>query len=141
MDAVIFKETLIGMGAEKPNETKELSKILTREVLYVEEAPDMMLIIIRNTFPGEKINKLTKRCDKKVRIVGINELQRLMLGLLNNKEKFLNIGFLESIDFKTRQMTISTGLKDLNLVKFVVFGYLRIDNNGNEIGSRKIGTF
>jgi polynucleotide 5'-kinase involved in rRNA processing len=79
--------------------------------------------------------------DKEVRIARTAWLKRLMLGLLAGDEKLLDIGFLESLNFRNRQLIVSTSLRDEKAVRYVKFGYLRIDEEGNELGRRDIGTF
>ena len=64
-----------------------------------------------------------------------------MLGLLDKDEGLLDIGFLESLNFHNRQLTVSTSFRDEKAVKYVKFGYLRIDEEGNETGKREIGAF
>jgi polynucleotide 5'-kinase involved in rRNA processing len=77
--------------------------------------------------------------DKAVKIARMDWLIRLMLGLLDEEERLLDIGFLEAIDFDHRQLIVSTSLRDATAVKYVKVGYLRIDEEGNEIGGRGIG--
>jgi hypothetical protein len=40
-----------------------------------------------------------------------------------------------------RQLIVSTSLRDEEAVKYVKFGYLRIDEAGSELGRREIGAF
>lgn len=140
MDEVVLRETFLGTGVERPVKKAELSKILKCNVLHIEEAPDTMVVIVRGTYAGEGVSKLREMYSKEVRIVRMVWLSRLMLGLLDENERLLDIGFLESLNFNNKQLVVSTSLRNGDDVKYVKFGYLRIDGRGNEIGRRGTGT-
>ena len=141
LDKIVLKETFLGTGVVKPEMKAELSEALKCEVLHVEEAPDTLIVVVKGAYAGESIGKLRENYDKEVRIARIGWLERLMLGLLDKDERLLDIGFLESLNFLDRQLIVSSRIKDEKAVKYVKFGYLRIDEEGNEIGKREIGAF
>jgi len=141
LDRIVLRETFLSTGVVKPELKAELSAILKCEVLHVEEAPDALVAVVKGVYAGEGVSKLRENSDKEVRIVRAAWLERLMLGLLDEDERLLDIGFLESLNFHNRQLIVSTSLRDEKAVKYVKFGYLRIDEDGNELGRREIGAF
>lgn len=140
LDRIILRETFLSTGVVKPEMKGELSEILKCEVLHIEEAPDVLIIVVKGAYAGEGVIKLRENYDKEVRLVRVAWLERLILGLLNEDERLLDIGFLESLNFNNGQFIVSTSLRDADAVKYVKFGYLRVDCDGNEMGRRKIGT-
>ena len=125
----------------KPSIRAELSEVLKCKVLHVEEAADSLTIVVAGIYTGEGIIKLRKNYEKEVKIVRLEWLKRLMLGLLDEDERLLEVGFFESLQFLERRLIVSTSLADEVAVKYVKFGYLNIDEQGNEIGRRTIGIF
>jgi polynucleotide 5'-hydroxyl-kinase GRC3/NOL9 len=139
LDRIVFKETFLGTGIVKRRLRCELSKILKSEVLYVEEASDLLVIVVKGFYSIEGARILREEYGKEVKIAKIDLLERLILGLLDNDERLIDIGILESIDFQNRKMIVSSSIRDEKVVKYVKLGYLRIDERGNEIGRREIG--
>jgi polynucleotide 5'-kinase involved in rRNA processing len=139
LDRIVLKETFLGTGVVKPGMRCELSEILKSEVLYVEEASDVLLIVVKGIYSREGARTLREDYEKEVKIAKIDWLERLIVGLLDNDERLIDIGFLESIDFQNRKMIVSTSIRDEKGVKFAKLGYLRIDERGNEMGRRDIG--
>ena len=140
LDRIILRETFLGTGVVKPGMKGELSEILKCEVLHVEEASDVLITVVKGVYAREGVSKLRENYDKEVRLAMVAWLERLILGLLNEDERLLGIGFLESLNFNNKQFIVSTSLRDENAVKYVKFGYLRVDEDGNEMGRREIGT-
>ncbi len=141
LDRVVLRETFLGTGVVKPMLKAELSNILKCDVLHVEEASDIVVAVVKGVYVEGGVSKLREKLDKEVRIARAPWFERLMLGLLDEDERLLDIGFLESLNFSDRQLIVSTSLRDEKAVKYVKFGYLRIDEDGSEIGRREIGTF
>lgn len=139
LDRIVFKETFLDTGVVKPGMRYELSDILKSEVLYVEEASDVLLIVVKGIYSREGARTLREDYGKEIKIAKIDWLERLIVGLLDNDERFIDIGFLESIDFQNRKMIVSTSIRDETVVKYTKLGYLRIDERGNEMGRREIG--
>ncbi|MHA2406015.1 MAG: Clp1/GlmU family protein [Candidatus Hermodarchaeia archaeon] len=141
LNEVILKETFLGTGVVQPELKVTLANVLRCGVLHVEEAADVLIVVVKGTYILSGVEKLKKNYDKAVKIVRVRWLDRLMLGLLDADERLLDIGFLESIRFEDRQLIVFTRLRDATVVKYVKFGYLRIDEQGNELGRRKLGVF
>ncbi len=141
LDKIVLRETFLGTGVVKPELKAGLSEVLKCEVLHVEEASDALVAVVKGVYTEEGASKLREKSSKEVKIARAAWLERLMLGLLDDDEVFLGIGFLESLNFQDRQLTVSTSLRDGKAVKYVKLGYLRIDDEGNELGRRVIGAF
>jgi polynucleotide 5'-hydroxyl-kinase GRC3/NOL9 len=139
LDRIVFRETFLSTGVVKLEMRRELSEILKSEVLYVEEASDVLITVVKGVYSRKGARKLREDYSKEVKIARIDWLERLMLGLLDNDERLVDIGFLESIDFQNRKLIVSTSIRDEKVVKYVKLGYLRIDEYGKEMGRREIG--
>lgn len=141
MDRIVLRETFLSTGVRKPEVQAKLADVLNCEVLHVEEAADVLLVVVKGGYARSGVAKLRERYDKEVKIVQSSGFARLMLGLLDTNERLLDIGFLESLTFSDRQLMVSTHWQDQSAVKYVKLGYLRIDEAGNEVGRREIGAF
>lgn len=140
LDRIVLRETFLGTGVVKRELKAELSTLLGCDVVHVEEAPDALIALVKGAYALSSLEKLRKNYDKEVKIARTGGLERLMLGLLDEDEGLQDVGFLESIDFNTRQLIVSTSLQDKEAVKYVKFGYLRVDSEGTEVGRRMVGT-
>ena len=95
------------------------------------------LIIVTKTFVSprnEQLNQLSKLFNKKeIRCVPASFFNGILVGLLGKKQEFLSIGVIQTINFKERVITIYTTAKASDVVS-VLFGSIRIENHGEELG-------
>ncbi|MGQ4832313.1 MAG: Clp1/GlmU family protein [Candidatus Asgardarchaeia archaeon] len=103
---------------------------------YVEETSDCIIVVLSsNCFvPEDKINKLKETFVKReVKVITKDVFQNLLVGLVDNEFRFLAIGTITDIDLKNKKVKVFTKA-DPEKVSAVMFGYLKVTPDGEEIG-------
>ncbi|RLE73396.1 MAG: hypothetical protein DRZ80_06395 [Thermoprotei archaeon] len=89
-------------------------------------------------------NILMRRKPDEIPIVILpeNYYENLYVGLVDGDGNLLGVGVLKNIDFKSKIIKVKAALRaDINAndIKILKVGYLRLNDNWEEIGRRKIG--
>jgi len=71
--------------------------------------------------------------DKTVRAIVKGFEQGLVVGLMGDKERLLDIGVLKELDVKNKRATIITPLEDVNDLKAIKLGCVRLDDEYREV--------
>lgn len=102
--------------------------------LYCEETPNLTVIVTRkNQWIDEKqLSNLEEKLGKKVKLIREGDEQGLLVGLYDEKEKFLGIGILNKIDYRRHIVQVYTPVT-ANIASFRV-GQVKLDKQGKEIG-------
>ncbi|MGD8506159.1 MAG: Clp1/GlmU family protein [Candidatus Bathyarchaeota archaeon] len=102
--------------------------------LYCEETPNMIVAIVdKNHWVNEaQITALEEELEKKVRLIREGDEQGLLVGLHDEKEKFLGIGILDKIDYERRMLHVYTPVT--TSVSSIHIGQVKLDKLGKEIG-------
>lgn len=124
-----------GTGAT-PSE-RRLEKIranLGINPLYCEETPNLIVIVTgKNQWIDEQqISSLEEELGKKVNLIQEGDEQGLLVGLHDEKEKFLGIGILNKIDYGRHIIQVYTPIT-ANIASIHV-GQVKLDKKGKEIG-------
>lgn len=116
-----------------PEETREFENFLGREIVYGEETPDTLFLVLREGRREEgKISELTEKIGRRVNLTTQGEEEGLLVSLLDDKKRFLGLGVLVEVDYRKRALRISTPVK--RRPRVIQFGRVRLTRNGEEIG-------
>lgn len=115
-----------------PEETEEFENVLGREIVYGEETPDTLFLVLKEGAGEVKIAELKEKIGRKVHLVAQGEEKGLLVSLLDDKKKFLGLGVLVEVNYKKRVLRIATPVKVRASV--VQFGRVKLTRNGEELG-------
>lgn len=135
MSWVQFELTSFGNDTSPfSNRLRELEEVLGYKISYCEENPQELLVMVDDVgvLDMERVAKAEKSFEKTIRVIREEDLQGLLLGLLDDKRKFLGLGVINKIDCKNKVLKIVTPCR--GRISIVQFGQVRIDKLGREIG-------
>ena len=96
---------------------------------------DSIYILFKDALDKSRLIKLISKFKeefKEVKIISLNKVRGLYLGLYNDS-KFAGVGVLENIDIRKRKITIKASINPGMKVNRILFGYLILDDNYNEV--------
>ena len=135
MGWVRFELTAFNSGAPLvPNRLKELEEALGYKTLYCEESQRELLAVVgaTDTVDAEHVTKAEKTFGKPLRIVKEGDLEGLLVGLLNSRQRFLGLGVVNKIDYNNRVLKVTTPCREK--IDIVQFSQIKVDKQGREIG-------
>ena len=142
LDKITLLNTMIGYDSENPR-LRELVKNITGKVpsRLLVNGPNIILVfdevIDLNSYRDLKEN--LKEMFQEIKVIYTPRLRGLLIGLYDDKKRFLGIGILKSLEIKKNSIYIKTAVKNHEEIKYVVFGFLFLNENGEEIGQTKPG--
>lgn len=129
--------SFLGTGSRASPETiEQLKQFLNMEILYCEESPDSLLIIMpNNTIIGDDIRKKLKEVFNKREIIfsTLEKLNHLLVSFTDNTGKFLGLGCIVDFDLQNKRLKMYTRVKEEKISK-ISFGYLKVNPSGEEEG-------
>ncbi|MEM1744204.1 MAG: Clp1/GlmU family protein [Candidatus Nezhaarchaeales archaeon] len=130
LDKVAIVGSFIGSGCRAPPETVQvIESIAGCRVEYCELSQDSVVLVLEEK-PRSKdfyTNVRSAFSDRTVRFAIKGFERGLVAGLLGEKSSFLDIGILKSIDFKAMRAAISTPLRNIEQVKVIKLGCVRLE--------------
>ncbi len=99
-----------------------------------------ILVVTKKPLPREQLKKLRKELGNIKNIV-IGEERGILVGLLDEKGNTLGMGRIEEIDYKRKEICLTTPVKDGGKIRVIQFGSLRITPEGKEAGFVSPGYF
>ena len=140
-DSVSFGYSFLGTGepitdAKSRTKIAQILNIYTDEIIYAEESYDALVVITKSyiAIRSDQITQLSRYFDKReIRVASVNNLNGIIVGLLGRNQEFLSIGVLQGINFKDRVISIYT-TANASDVECILFGSIRIENHGEEVG-------
>jgi polynucleotide 5'-hydroxyl-kinase GRC3/NOL9 len=116
---------------------KKLEKTMERlgvNPVHCEETPRSIVIIFGKTqrIKPEQISSIEEELGKKIKLVREGDEQGLLVGLHDERERFLGIGILNRIDYKRRVLQVYTPVTAN--VASVHVGQVKLNRKGKEIG-------
>jgi len=109
-------------------------------VVYAEKVPEGTILVAKRRFSREELNELMVKHGS-VKVIKKGFEQNVIVGLASDDNEVLGLGIVEKIDFPKAQMVVRTPVVDLENVKVVQFGSMKVTPEGKEIGTVKPGTF
>lgn len=98
------------------------------------------LIVTQKPLSREKLNELSKELGN-IRSIIAGDEKGILVGLLDEKGNTLGMGRIDEIDYKKKEVLLSTPLKDGGRIRTIQFGSLRITPEGREAGFVSPGYF
>jgi polynucleotide 5'-hydroxyl-kinase GRC3/NOL9 len=116
---------------------KKIEKTMERlgvNPIHCEETSRSIVIILGKTqrIKPEQISSIEEELGKKIKLVREGDEQGLLVGLHDERERFLGIGILSRIDYKRRVLQVYTPVT-ANVASIHV-GQVKLDRKGKEIG-------
>ncbi len=131
---VLLKNTFIGTGRERLEYAPLLEDMLGVKINWVEESPDMLIILTEEPVSKERYTTLSNLLNKDVRIAPLKDYEGLYVGLLRDKT-YAGVGILECLDLKRGEIGVLTRYDER--VSGITFGYIRFNSKGEELGRRR----
>jgi len=125
------------LGTGNPLTAEHMEKIrslLETSPVYSEETPTTVFIVLRKNESVDegRIERIGESFRKKAKVIREGEEEGLLVGLQDERGKFLGIGILCGVDYKRKIMKIYTPVgEDVSTIRF---GQIKLDQNGREIG-------
>ena len=128
--------SFIGSGCEAPQEiVSAIESMADCKIEYCEISHDAAVVILserpRSRDSYAKIRSAF--ADKTVRAIVKGFEQGLVIGLMGDRGRLLDIGVLKELDVKNRRATIITPLKDVSGLKAIKLGCVRLDDEYREV--------
>ncbi|MHC1628592.1 MAG: Clp1/GlmU family protein [Candidatus Nezhaarchaeales archaeon] len=128
--------SFIGSGCEASQEVIQVIESMANcKVDYCEISQDSAIVILserpKNRDSYAKIRSAFT--DKTVKTIVKGFEQGLVVGLMGEKGKFLDIGVMKELDVKNRRATITTPLRSIEEVKAIKLGCVRLNDEYREI--------
>lgn len=132
-DEVAFMYSYFGTGL--PLDAEELAKI--SQILgfvpeYSEKTPDLVIIVTEKNVPQEKIEMLSKRLGKQIRILQPYIFENLLVGLLDENANLLALGIIKRFDPVSRVFNIITKANPKG-VRIIAFGRIKVTPEMEEV--------
>ena len=125
------------LGTGNPLTAEHMEKIrslLGTSPIHSEETHTTVFIVLRKnqSVDEEQIERIGESFGKRAKVIREGEEEGLLVGLHDERGKFLGIGILCRADYKRKIMKIYTPVGEN--VSTIRFGQIKLDKNGREIG-------
>jgi polynucleotide 5'-hydroxyl-kinase GRC3/NOL9 len=141
LEKMTLRETWLLNGKPLPKDTYvHLSRTLRSNVLHAEQVSDTLLIVADAPVSQEPFPLLRSRFNVTgILVIDHSLLVGLLAGLLDEEENCLGLGLVEYFDFVRRQLRLLTPVADVQRIARVVFGRIRLNRQGEELGKLRAG--
>lgn len=132
---VKIRNSILGSGHSlHRNLLNILCNILAVRFLYSEEGVNDVLVVIRKSekIPENRIKDAEQYCGKTIKVLWEGDEEGLLVGLIDDQNRFLGIGVLHHVDYKRKILKIYTPVK--MKPSSLIFGYLKLNSNFQEVG-------
>jgi len=109
---------------------QELSNIVCFAEKYSDD--EQTLVVLKKNIDSSKRSQI-KKAFGKIKELVLGQEQGVYVGLMNDKNEYIGVGFIEKIDFVRETIYIYTNT-DAQLIRSVSFGIMKYDNACNEVG-------
>lgn len=132
---VKVEDSLLGAGSLlSPGHMEKIRNLVGTKPIYSEETLTTIFIVLRKnqSVTEEQVKEIEESFGKKVKVIREGEEEGLLVGLQDERGKFLGIGILCGVDYKRRFLKVYTPINEN--VSTIRFGQIKLDENGREIG-------
>jgi polynucleotide 5'-kinase involved in rRNA processing len=132
---VKVEDSLLGAGSPlNPERMNKIRNLLGARPIYSEETLTTIFVVLRKnqSVTEEQIKEIEESFGKRAKVIKEGEEEGLLVGLQDERGKFLGIGILCGVDYKRRVMKVYTPINEN--VSTIRFGQIKLDENGREIG-------
>ena len=133
--------TWLGAGqALSWQQVRDLEEVLDARVLHAERVGTGLYVVVGSKYNRDRIDRV--RDELKVREVALVPAQKfegVLTGLADSVGAVIDVGIVKSIDFVQRTITLLSPIRSVSPVRRVIFGSLRVSEDGAEIGRLRTG--
>jgi polynucleotide 5'-hydroxyl-kinase GRC3/NOL9 len=116
-----------------------LEKTLDTSVLYGEKTGNTINLVVSGDYErSEQYNLESRFGIANIDIIEFELLQNLLVGLNDQNNETLALGLIQDIDFQTPKITLLTPISDIAYIRLLEFGFIWLDNSGNELRQQKV---
>jgi len=127
--------SLLGAGGSlAPERMEKIRNLLGTKPIYSEETLATLFIVLRKneSVTEEQVKEIEESFGKRAKMIREGEEEGLLVGLQDERGKFLGIGILCGVDYKRRVLKVYTPINEN--VATIRFGQIKLDESGREIG-------
>jgi len=127
--------SLLGAGSPlAPQRMERIRNLLGISPIYCEETLTTIFVVLRKSqsVAEEQIKEMEESVGKRVKVIKEGEEEGLLVGLQDERGKFLGIGILCGVDYRRRVLKVYTPINEN--VSTIRFGQIKLDESGREIG-------
>jgi len=127
--------SLLGVGSPlAPERMEKIRNLLGTRPIYCEETLTTIFVVLRKkkSVTEEQIEEIEESFGKRAKVIREGEEEGLLVGLQDERGKFLGIGILCGVNYKRRALKVYTPINEN--VATIRFGQIKLDENGREIG-------
>ena len=132
---VKVEDSLLGAGGPLgPERMEKIRNLLGKRPIYSEETLATIFVVLRKnqSVTEEQMKEIEEGFGKRAKVIREGEEEGLLVGLQDERGKFLGIGILCGVDYRRRVMKVYTPINEN--VSTIRFGQIKLDENGREIG-------
>ena len=112
-----------------------LSNILQSIVVHAELCSDRLFLIIEGDYAENELYTAKERYNvREVMAVKRSELDYLLVGLNDDRNRCLGLGIVRDIDLRELSVRVVTPVRDVSVVRNLSLGSLRVNPAGGELG-------
>jgi polynucleotide 5'-hydroxyl-kinase GRC3/NOL9 len=129
------EDSLLGAGSPlAPQRMEKIRNLLGISPIYCEETLTTIFVVLRKnqSVTEEQIKEMEESVGKRVKVIKEGEEEGLLVGLQDERGKFLGIGILCGVDYRRRVLKVYTPINEN--VSTIRFGQIKLDESGREIG-------
>ena len=138
IDRVRFRNTWLRQGWEWTVESvSQRLGMSQREILYAEQMGRTLVVLTSDSdFVGRREDHSFSLPEgiRTVRWASLQEFQQVVVGLLDSQDELMGVALAIDLDFSSRRLRVLSPPIVPARVRTIVFGSLRVDRNGTELG-------
>jgi polynucleotide 5'-hydroxyl-kinase GRC3/NOL9 len=143
---VALRGTRLGQGRRLSDDLlRALARALDVDVLYAETDGEVATLLTMG-MPGLAGRDAARDALRpsgigEVAVIPFARLSGLLLGLLDERDALLGLGLLQDLDLASGRVQVLTPVKEMERVRQIRFGFLRLQPDGTEEEVLRPGTF
>lgn len=112
-----------------------ISNILQSIVIHAELSADRLFVVTDGEYAMDELYTAKEQYSvREVTVLKKSELDYLLLGLHDDRNRCLDMAIIRDMDFKEQTLRVVTPLRDVSAVRNISFGSLRVNPAGTELG-------
>jgi len=128
------EDSFLGAGAPLSRKRfADLVNLLGKRPIYSKETADFIFVVLSKSkaVSEKQLEAAEGFFKKRVKVIQEGEEEGLLVGLKDEKDKFLGIGVLHGVDYKRSLLKVYTPVSEASTI---CFGQIKLDKNFREIG-------
>jgi polynucleotide 5'-hydroxyl-kinase GRC3/NOL9 len=108
--------------------------------IYAERVPEGLILVVERG-PSKKEMEILQSQFGSVRVIKKGTERNVIVGLADDAGELLGLGILWKFDYEKQQIIVTTPVTDVDSIRVVQIGSMKITRSGKEIGTIRPGTF